>query len=107
LVSSGQGRIRQPCVQSSYWDQTRANIFLMSTILRGKLVPRQSFPETWQPAIGAPVTVYTGGDAQKWRINHIRQGIGTSITIKHENSEMIVDKSWFIFDINMGSLDDV
>jgi len=37
LVSSGQGRIRQPCVQSSYWDQTRANIFLMSTILRGKL----------------------------------------------------------------------
>jgi len=37
LVSSCQGRIRQPCVQSSYWDQTRANIFLMSTILRGKL----------------------------------------------------------------------
>jgi len=27
LVSSGQDRIRQPCVQSSYWDQTRANIF--------------------------------------------------------------------------------
>jgi len=37
LVSSSQGRIRQPCVQSSYWDQTRANIFVTSTILRGKL----------------------------------------------------------------------
>jgi len=39
LVSSSQGRIQQPCVQSSDWDQTRANIFLMSTILRGKLHP--------------------------------------------------------------------
>jgi len=67
-------------------------------------VPSQSFPETWQPTIGAPVTVYTGGDAQKWRVNHMKQGIGTSITIQHENSEMIVDKSWFMFDINMGSL---
>ena len=67
-------------------------------------VPSQSFPDAWQPTIGAPVTVYTGGDAQKWRVSHIRQGIGTSITIKHENSEMIVDKSWFIFDINVDSL---
>jgi len=68
------------------------------------LVPTQSFPETWQPTIGAPVTVYTGGDAQKWRVNHIKQGIGTLITIEFENSEMIVDKSWFVFDINVGSL---
>jgi len=67
-------------------------------------VPTQSFPETWQPTIGAPVTVYTGGDAQKWRVNHIKQGIDTSITIKYENSEMMVDKSWFMFDINIGSL---
>jgi len=67
-------------------------------------IPRQSFPETWQPTIGTPVTVYTGGDAQIWRVYHIRQGIGTSITIKHENSEMIVDKSWFMFDIKIGSL---
>jgi len=67
-------------------------------------VPSQSFPETWQPTVGAQVTVYTGGDAQKWKVNHIRQGIGTSITIKHKDSEMIVDKSWFMFDINMGSL---
>jgi len=43
---------------------------------RMALVPTQSFPETWQPTIGAPVTVYTGGDAQKWRVNHIKQGIG-------------------------------
>jgi len=67
-------------------------------------VSSQSFPETWQPTIGALVTVYTGGNAQKWRVSHIRQGIGISIAIQHENSEMIVDKSWFRFDINMGSL---
>jgi len=65
-------------------------------------VPRQSFPETWQPTIGTPVSVYTGGDAQIWRVHHIRQGLGTSITIKHENSEMIAAKSWFMFDINVG-----
>ena len=34
-------------------------------------VPSQSFPETWQPTIGTPVTVYTGGDLSraKWRIS--------------------------------------
>jgi len=67
-------------------------------------VPNQSFQDTWQPTTGAPVTVYTGGEAQKWRVSHIRQGIGTSITIKYEHSEMIVDKSWSRFDTNMGSL---
>jgi hypothetical protein len=71
---------------------------------RMALVPTQSFSETWQPKIGAPVTVYTGGDAQKWRVNHIKKGIGTLITIEFENSEMIVDKSWFMFDTNLGSL---
>ena len=67
-------------------------------------VSNQSFPDTWQPTIGAPVTVYTGDDAHKWRVSHIKQGIGTSITIKYEHSEMIVDKSWFMFDTNIGSL---
>jgi len=67
-------------------------------------IPRQSFPETWHPKIGTLVTVYTGGDAQTWRVHHFQQGIGTSIIVKHENSEMIVDKSWFMFDINIGSL---
>jgi len=83
---------------------TTSQLPLNSMLEKIAAVPSQSFPETWQPTIGAPVTVYTGGDAQKWRVNHIKQGIGTSITIKHENSEMIVDKSWFMFDINMGSL---
>jgi len=54
--------------------------------------------------IGAPVTVYTGGDAHKWRVSHIKQGIGTSITITYEHSKMILDKSWFMFDTNIGSL---
>jgi len=67
-------------------------------------IPRQSFPETWLPTTGSPVTVYNGGEAQIWRVHNIRQGIGTSITIKHENSEMIVDKSWFVLDTEIGSL---
>jgi len=83
---------------------TTSQLPLNSMLEKIALVPRQSFPETWQPTIGTAVTVYTRGDAQIWRVYHIRQGIGTSITIKHENSEMIVDKSWFMFDINMGSL---
>ena len=67
-------------------------------------IPRQSFPETWYPTVGTPITVYTGGDAQIWRVHHIRQGVGTSITIKHGNSDMTVDVSWIVFDINIGSL---
>jgi len=36
--------------------------------------------------------------------NHMKKGISTTITIKYEDSEMIVDKSWFTFDTNLGSL---
>jgi len=68
------------------------------------LVPIQSFPETWKPKIGTQVIVYTGGAAQRWRVNHIKTGIGTTITIEYEDSEMIVDKSCFTFDTNLGSL---
>jgi len=67
-------------------------------------VPDQSFPEPWQPVIGALVTVYTGGNAHQWRVSHIKQGIGTSITITHESSEMKVDKSWFMIDTCTGRL---
>jgi len=67
-------------------------------------VPDQSFPDPWQPIIGALVTVYTGGDAHQWRVSHIKQGIGTSITITHESCEMQVDKSWFMIDTCTGSL---
>jgi len=68
------------------------------------LVPIQSFPETWKPKIGAPVIVYTRGAVQQWRVHHIKKGIGTAIAIEFEDSEMIVDKSWFTFDTNVGSL---
>jgi len=53
-------------------------------------VHNQSFPDTCQPMIGAPVTVYTGGNAHKWRVSHIKQGIGASITITNELSEMSI-----------------
>ena len=62
------------------------------------------FPEPWQPVIGAPVTDYTGGDAQQWRVSHIKKGIGTSVTITLESSEMQVDKDWFMFDTGTGLL---
>ena len=68
------------------------------------LVPIQSFAETLKPKIGAPVIVYTRGAAQQWRVNHIKKGIGTSITIEIKDSVMVVDKSWFTFDTNLGSL---
>ena len=67
-------------------------------------VPIQFFPETWKPKIGAPVIVYTGGVAQQWRVNHIKKAIGTSVSIKFENSIMTVDKIWFTIDTNLGSL---
>ena len=68
------------------------------------LVPIQSFPETWKPKIGAPVIVYTGGATQQWNVHHIKKGIGAAITIEFEDSKMIVDKNWFTFDTNLGSL---
>ena len=67
-------------------------------------VANQSFPETWKPKIGALVTVYTGDAAQQWRVIHIKTATGTSVTIKFENSEMTIDKSWFIYDTSLGSL---
>jgi len=53
---------------------------LNSMTKRMASVSNQSFPDTWQPTIGAPVKVYTGGDAQKWRVSHIKQGFEASIT---------------------------
>jgi len=50
------------------------------------------------------VIVNTGGIAQQWRVSHIKIATGTSLTIKFENSEMTVDKSWFRFDTSLGSL---
>ena len=67
-------------------------------------VPDQAFPELWQPALGAQVTIFTGNDAQQWRISHIKKGIGTSITITHESSVMTVDKGWFLLDTDTGRL---
>jgi len=64
---------------------------------------KQSFSETRTPKVGALVIVKTGGVAQQWRVNNIKIATGTLVTIKFENSEMIVDESWFVFDANSGS----
>jgi len=67
-------------------------------------VPIQSFPETRMPKIEEPVTVYTGNTAQRWKVNNIRKGTGTTVTIKFEDREMTVDQSWFTCDTNQGPL---
>jgi len=45
-----------------------------------------------------------GGHAQIWKVCHTRPGTGTSITLKYENCETTVDRSWLTFDINVGTL---
>jgi len=64
--------------------------------------PKQSFPETRTPKVGALVIVKTGGIAQQWRVSYIKIATSTLVTIK--NSEMIVDERWFVFDAMSGSL---
>ena len=53
---------------------------------------------------GAPVTIYTGGHPQIWKISHTGPDSGTSVTLKHENCVITVDKSWVTFDIQVGTL---
>jgi len=65
---------------------------------------KQSFPETRTPKVGAFVILKTGGVAKQWRVSNIKIATGTLVTIKFENSEMIVDASWFVFDANSGCL---
>ena len=66
--------------------------------------PKQSFPETRTPKVGALVIVKTRGIAQQWRVRNIEIATGTLVTIKFENIEMIVVVSWFVVDANSGSL---
>jgi len=61
------------------------------------------FPSN-KDAQGRLVIVKTGGVTQQWRVSSIKIATCTLVTIKFENVEMIVDKSWFVFDANFGSL---
>jgi len=75
-----------------------------SMLERLAAAPKQFFPETRTPKVGALVIAKTGGVAQQWRVSNIKIATSTLVTIKFENSEMIVDESWFVFDANSGSL---
>jgi len=57
-----------------------------------------------RPRSEALVIVKSGGVAQQWMVSNIKIVTSTLVTIKFENSEMIVDKSCFVFDANSGSL---
>jgi len=63
-------------------------------------VPKQSFPEMRMLKIGALVIVKTGGVTQQWRVSNLKIATSTLVTIKLENSEMTVDKSWVVFHAN-------
>jgi len=72
------------------------------SILEGiALTPQQSFPEMRPITAGTPVTIYTGGHAQIWKISHSGPDSGPSVTLKHENCVFTVDKSWLTFDIEV------
>jgi len=75
-----------------------------SILERLAAAPKQSFPTTRTPKVGALVIVKTGCVAKQWSVSNIKFATGTLVTIKFENSAMIVDKSWFVFDANSGSL---
>jgi len=75
-----------------------------SMLERLAAAPKQSFPETRTPKVGAFVIVNTGGVAQQWRVSNIKIATGTLVTIKFGNSEMTVDESWIVIDANSGSL---
>jgi len=67
-------------------------------------VLKQSFPATKTPKIGASVIVNTRAIPQQWRVSNIKTATGTLVTIKFENNEMTVEKGWFMFYANSGSL---
>jgi len=75
-----------------------------SMLQRLAAAPKQSFPETRTPKVGALVIVKTRGIAQQWRVRNIKIATGTLVTVKFENIEMIVVVSWFVVDANSGSL---
>jgi len=66
--------------------------------------PKQSFPATRTPKVGALMILKPGGVAQQWMVSNIKIATGTLVTIKFENSEMIVNETWFVFHANSGSL---
>ena len=75
------------------------------SILEGiALTPQQSFPEMRPIMAGTPVTMYTGGHAQIWKVSQTWPDSGTSVTLKQENCVITVDKSWLTFDIEVGNL---
>jgi len=70
------------------------------SILEGiALTPQQSFPEMRSIMAGTPVTMYTGGHAQIWKVSQTWPDSGTSVTLKPENCVITVDKSWLTFGI--------
>ena len=72
-----------------------------SILERIVLTPQQSFPEMGLITAGTPVTIYTGGHAQIWKISHSGPDSGSFVTLKHENCVFTVDKSWLTFDIEV------
>ena len=83
---------------------TMSHPLLGSLLERIALTPQQSFPDVRPITAGTPVTIYTGGHPQLWKVSHVGPDSGTSVTLEHENCVTTVDKSWVTFDIQVGTL---
>ena len=60
-----------------------------SILERIALTPQQSFPEMGLIKAGTPVTIYTGGHAQIWKVSHTRPDTGTSTTLQQRERETV------------------
>jgi hypothetical protein len=108
LVSKDETKSGPTCEE--YPNHAAGTLHTMSqpppgSVLEGiALTPQQSLPEMGPITAGTPVTIYTGGHAQIWKISHSGPDSGPSATLKHGNCVFTVDKSWLTFDIEVGTL---
>ena len=52
---------------------------------------------------GTPVTIYTGGHPQRWKVTHAGLDSDASVTLKNKDCVITVDKSWVTFDNQVGT----
>ena len=67
------------------------------------LTPQQSFSDMMPITAGTPITIYTGGHPQRWKVSHVGLDSGTSVTLEYKNCLITVDKSWVTCDSQVGT----
>ena len=82
---------------------TMSHPLLSSLLEKIAQTPQQSFPDMMPIAAGTPVTIYTGGQPQRWKVSHDGPNSDTTVTLKNKDCAIIVDKSWVTFDSQVGT----